>query len=112
MKNLLLLSLLICSVAFAQEPITKTVGDYHTLKVFNGLHVELKKSSTSKVEIIGAKSEDVVLKNSNGILKIRLQFPDSFTAEDVRIILNYNKPIQVLDANEGAHIISDKNISN
>ena len=110
MKHLLFVSLLICSVAFAQEPITKKVGDYHTLKVYNALHVELKKSSSSKVEIMGAKSEDVVLKNSDGVLKIRLQFPDSFTAENVRIVLYYNKPIQVLDSNEGAHIVSEKTI--
>lgn len=110
MKQLLLVSLLICSVAFAQEPISKNVGDYHTLKVFNGLHVELKKSGGSKVEIHGAQSEDVVVKNSDGILKIRLQFPDRFTAEGVRITLYYNNPIQVLDANEGAEIISQKTI--
>ena len=110
MKHLLLLSLFICSVAFAQDPVTKNIGDYHTLKVFNGLHVELKKSGSSKVEIEGAKSDDVVIKNSDGVLKIRLQFPDSFTAEGVRIVLYYNKPIQVLDANEGAEIHSEKTI--
>lgn len=110
MKNLLIVSLLICAVAFGQEPITKKVGDYHTLKVFNGLHVELQKSGSSKIEIQGAKSDDVVIKNADGVLKIRLQFPDSFTAEGVRIKLFYNQPIQVIDANEGSEIISDKTI--
>ena len=67
MKKLALLLTLTCSILFAQEPITKNLGDFNTIKVFNGLMVELQKSSTSKVEITGKKSDDVSVKNSNGM---------------------------------------------
>jgi len=107
MKKLALLLTLTCSILFAQEPITKNLGDFNTIKVFNGLTVELQKSSTAKVEITGKKSDDVSVKNSNGILKIRLKFPEGFTAEDVKITLYYNSKIDVLDANEGAEIFSE-----
>jgi hypothetical protein len=111
MKKLALLLTLTCSILFAQEPITKNLGDFNTIKVYNGLTVKLQKSSTSKIEISGEKSEDVSIKNANGILKIRLKFPEGFTAEDVKITVFYNSNIDVLDANEGGNIISDETIN-
>ncbi|UMB59542.1 DUF2807 domain-containing protein [Lutibacter sp. A80] len=108
MKKLTLLLVFISTITFSQEKIITKIGDFNTLKVYNGLTVELKKGTTSKVEITGSQSKDVSIKNSNGILKIRLHFPDSFTAEDVKIVLYYNKNIDVLDANEGGTIISDE----
>lgn len=111
MKKLALLLTLTCSILFAQEPITKNLGDFNTIKVYNGLTVELQKAAKSKIEILGKKAEDVSVKNSNGILKIRLQFPEGFTAEDVKITLYYNSNIDIIDANEGAKIISDATIN-
>jgi hypothetical protein len=111
MKKLALLFVLVGSIAFAQEPITKKLGDFSTLKVFNGLTVKLQKAESPSIVISGNKSEDVSVKNSNGILKIKLKFPDSFTAEDVSITINYTKPIQVLDGNEGATILSETTIN-
>ena len=99
--------MLTCSIVFAQETITKNVGDFNELKVYNGLTVKVKKGSKSKVEISGSQSEDVTVKNADGILKIRLRFPDSFTAEDVNIIVFYNDNLTVLDANEGGRIVSE-----
>jgi len=110
MKKLVLLLTLSCSILFAQEPITKKLGDFNTIKIYNGLTVELQKSNMPKVVISGSQAEDVTIKNSNGILKIRLKFPESFTAEDVKIILYYANNIDVLDANEGAKIISENTI--
>lgn len=110
MKNITMLLFLACSMVFGQETITKKLGEFNELKVFNGLTVELKKSNESKIEISGSQSKDVTVKNSNGILKVRLQFPESFIAEDVRIVLFYNDNIDILDANEGATIISDNTI--
>lgn len=111
MKKLTVLLILSCSLLFAQESITKNLGDFKTLKVYNGLTVELQKSSTSKIEITGSKSENVSVKNSNGILKIRLKFPESIMVEDVKIKLFYSKEIAVLDANEGAEIFSEEIIN-
>lgn len=108
MKKLALLFMFSCSILFAQEPISKNLGDFNTLKVFNGLTVILQKSDVSKIEITGSKSEDVSIKNSNGVLKIRLKFPEGFTAEDLKITLYYTNNIDVIDANEGAKIFSEE----
>ena len=55
MKKLIVLLVLITTVGFAQENIITKLGDFHTLKVYNGLTVELKKGATSKIEITGNK---------------------------------------------------------
>ena len=89
MKKLTFCIILACSISFAQEPISKNIGDFNTLKVFNGLTVEIQRSNSQSIEITGSQANDVTVKNSDGILKIRLKFPESFVAEDVRIVLNY-----------------------
>lgn len=93
---------------FAQELITTKLGDFNEIKVFNGLTVELQKSTSSKIEISGSQAEDVSVINANGILKIRLKFPESFIADDAKIVLYYVNDIAVLDANEGASIVSEE----
>ena len=110
MKKITLLLILISTLGMSQKTITTKLGDFHTLKVFNGLTVELQKATTSKVVITGSQSEDVSIKNADGVLKIRLHFPDSFTAEDVKIVLYYSKDIDVLDANEGGEIFSNETL--
>ena len=110
MKKLAFLIILVGSIAFAQKPITKNLGDFNTIKVFNGLTLKLHKANKPTIVITGSKAEDVSVKNSNGTLKIKLKFPDSFTAEDVVVTINYSKKIAIIDANEGATITADEAI--
>ncbi len=110
MKKLAFLIALICISAIAQEPIEKKLGDFNKLKVFNGLTVTLKKAVKPKIVITGSQSEDVSVKNSDGVLKIRLKFPERFTADDVSITLHYTNQLDVIDANEGGKIISEETV--
>ncbi len=105
MKKIALVFTLFCSIAFSQETVTKKFGDFNELKVYNGLTVEIQKSNTSKIEISGSQSSDVIVKNVDGVLKIRLRIPDSFIAKDVKVRLFYEN-LNVLDANEGSTIVS------
>lgn len=108
MKKISLLLFLSCSIVFAQETININLGDFNDLKVFSGLTVKLEKSDISKIEITGAKADQVSVKNKDGLLKLSLKLPDGFKYEDVNITLFYNKNIGTLDANEGAKIYSDE----
>lgn len=105
-KNGLLLALFICSVSFAQER-TINLGDFNILKVFNGLSLELVRSDEQKIVISGEKKENVTVKNTNGKLKVFLNFPEVYDDERVKIKLYYKEDIDILDANEGAAIFSD-----
>lgn len=106
MKKVTLLLLLISSMLFAQETITTKLGAFNTIKVFSGLTVELQKSDISKAVITGKKADQVSIKNKNGVLKLSLSFPEGFKYDDVKIVLYYTDDITVLDANEGAFIVS------
>ncbi|MFY0602392.1 MAG: DUF2807 domain-containing protein [Flavobacteriaceae bacterium] len=105
-KTVFLIVLFISSISIAQTTITKNLGDFKTLKVFNGINVELIKSEEHKLVITGEKSEKVKVKNTRNILKISLKFPDLSADDKVSIKLYYNKSIKVIDANEGATITS------
>ncbi len=100
--------------ALAQEIVTKNLGDYTTLKVYNGIELELIKSDEQKLEITGEKSEMVKVKNVNNTLKLSLPFslkPENNAANgQVLIKLYYNKNIAIIDANEGS-TITGKEIS-
>jgi hypothetical protein len=108
MKKISTIFLLIASTfVFAQETININLGDFTELKVFSGLKIQLEKSENQKIEISGSKADEVSVKNNNGVLKVSLKFPDGFKNEDVNITLYYSKDIAVLDANEGAYIVSN-----
>lgn len=111
MKKTIFLALLLISLTVvAQTKITKNLGDYTTLKVFNGIEVELIKSDKQYLEISGNKSDRVKIKNVNNTLKLSMKFsvnPTENAAEgEVLIKVYYNKNINVIDANEGATITS------
>ena len=113
MKKIVFLSLLfVAGFATAQTTITKNLGDFSTLKVFNGLDVELIKSDVQKLEITGEKSKKVKIKNVNNTLKLSLKFPELSANGKVLIKLYYNTNIAVIDANEGATITGKDIVQN
>ena len=110
-KKTIFICALMFSYAFsAQTVVTKNLGDYSALKVFNGIAVELIKSDVQRLEITGEKSERVKIKNVNNILKLSLPFslkPENNAANgQVLIKVFYNTNIDIIDANEGATITS------
>lgn len=92
----------------SQSTVTQNLGDFTTLKVFNGIEVELIKSNEQKIEIRGKKSEKVTIKNVDKTLKLTLPFslkPENNSADgEVIVKLFYSSNIDVIDANEGATI--------
>ena len=65
-----LLFCLIATSAFAQ--VTKNVGDFNRISVFDQINVELIQGTEQKVVVNGKRSQDVEVVNSNGELKIRM----------------------------------------
>ena len=109
MKYLYLITFLIC-VSFstqAQQPIDKEVGSFHTVKVFDLIHISLTPSSENKVIISGEDTDDVEVINKNGILKIRMKLDRSFDGTHTFVAVHY-KNISTIDANEGAKIIGSE----
>lgn len=100
--------LLVHVASQSQSTVSQNLGDFTTLKVFNGIEVELIKSNKQKIEIRGKKSEKVTIKNVDKTLKLTLPFslkPENNSADgEVIVKLFYSSNIDVIDANEGATI--------
>lgn len=110
MKKVVLAFMFVTSLCFAQEKITKNLGDFDVLKTYRGLNVELIKAETPKIVIEGNKSSEVTVKNVNGTLKVSMNLTHTFSADDVMVYVYFKNDISVIDANEGSHIFSDEKI--
>ena len=111
MKNVLIaLSILITGAITAQNTISKTVGEFSELKVYDLINVELIKSKENKVEISGRNASDVVVVNKNGTLKIKLNLEESFDGNKTDVKLYYSS-VDIIDVNEGAYVSSDDKIN-
>ncbi|MGK0413292.1 MAG: hypothetical protein ACJA1B_001495 [Polaribacter sp.] len=109
MKKIVFICAILCSLSqVAQSTVTRNLGDYTILKVYNGITLELIKSTESKLVITGKKSEKVKVKNVNGTLKISLPFSvnlaDRSADGEVLVTLYYKEDLAIIDANEGATI--------
>ena len=110
MKNIITLCLVFLSIAaFAQRSITKDVGDFHELKVYDLIEVNLIQSNENKVVIKGNHTDDVKIINQNGKLKLRMEIETRFRGEDTYIEV-YFKNIRTIDANEGSYIVGNEMI--
>lgn len=96
--------LLITIFSFSQRKIEKKLGSFDELKVFNGIYLTLEKSDDPRIIITGKKSEEVVIKNVNGRLKLSMNFPETFNAYDVKIKMYYSDILNIIDVNEGSSV--------
>lgn len=105
MKKVLLVAIAIVSqVTFGQ--VSKTLGDFNALKVYDKLTVKLIASTENKVIITGNREKEVEVVNNNGELKLRMPFPKLLSGDDISIKLYY-KNIDDITANEGSSISSE-----
>lgn len=103
------LTILITSVTIAQNDIKKTIGEFTELKVFDLIEVKLVKSKENRIVISGKNTEDVVIINKNGKLKIRMNLEERFDGKNTSVTLFYTN-VDILDVNEGAIISSEDTI--
>lgn len=97
----------ISAITFAQDPITKNMGDFTEVKVYDRIVVNLVKSDENKVVISGADASQVEVINKDGKLKIRMEFDLIFDGNNTFVNVYYNN-LKVIDGNEGAEITSNE----
>lgn len=91
-------------IASAQTTMTKELGSFYQVKVYNGIDLELVKSNESKIVVTGEKTDKVKIKVEGYTLKVLLKFPETTADGKVKATLYYKEDIDVIDANEGATI--------
>lgn len=111
MRTFLIAILAICSSqAWAQHMVDREVGDFHELKVFDLIEVNLIKSDQNRILIKGDHVDDINFVNRDGVLKLRMAFEKKFQGEDTFIEVYYTD-IKTIDANEGARIVGNELIT-
>lgn len=96
---------LIAQMSFAQ--VTKNLGDFDELKVFDRINIELIPSTENKIEIKGDRSNEVEVVNKNGELKIRMSLKKLMNGEEITAKLYFTK-LESIDGSEGAYISCDQ----
>jgi hypothetical protein len=105
MKKIMILVLaFVTQVTFAQ--VTKNLGDFDEIKVYDKLNVKLISSSENKAIVTGDREDEVEFVNNNGELKIRMPFPKLLSGTDISIKLYYKK-IESITASEGSYVSSE-----
>jgi hypothetical protein len=105
MKKIMILALaFVTQVTFAQ--VTKNLGDFDEIKVYDKLNVKLISSSENKAIVTGDREDEVEFVNNNGELKIRMPFPKLLSGTDISIKLYYKK-IESITASEGSYVSSE-----
>ncbi|SEA19661.1 Putative auto-transporter adhesin, head GIN domain [Flavobacterium gillisiae] len=105
MKRLLIVAFVIVAQMSCGQ-VTKNLGDFSDIKVFDKLKVELIPSSENKAEITGNRESEVEFVNKNGELKIRMPFPKLLSGDDITIKL-YFRNIESITASEGSFVSCD-----
>ena len=99
------------SVTRAQnEKITVELQPFKEIRAFDGLSVNLIKSSENKAVITGSNTKKVAAVNNEGVLKLRMEVTKIFSGYRTFIDLYYTEPLVVIDVNEDARISSKETL--
>src|SRR5690606_1235287 len=96
--------LLISTLTFAQESITKEIGKFDEVKVFDGISAQLFPSEENKIIISGEDAESVSVVNNNGVLKLRMNIKKAFSGHKTFVEIHYKQKLSIIDVNENAFI--------
>jgi len=103
---------LLCLATFnmtAQKQ-TMTLDVFDEVKVFDQINVTLVKSSENKAVITGDDVDEVAIVNNSGKLKIRMELDNFLDGNKTDVMLYYTEELELIDANEGAKIMSEDTI--
>ncbi|MBT8185923.1 MAG: DUF2807 domain-containing protein [Eudoraea sp.] len=113
MKQLILLIFLVMGsemIWSQDEKITVSLDKFTELKAFDGISVNLIRSSENKAVITGANTKKVAIVNNSGVLKIRMEIDKLFSGYRTFVDLYYTEDLVVIDVNEDARISSEETI--
>lgn len=105
MKFYTLFFLFSCFLVGSQTPVSKSIGDFSELKVYDLINVELVESNENKIEITGEETSNVLIVQKNDVLKIKMVINKPFNGKRTFVKLFYKK-IDIIDVNEGAKVVS------
>ena len=106
MKKLVIIAFVFLS-QITNAQVTRNLGDFDEVKVFDKINVKLIESSENKIVVTGARADEVETVNKNGELKIRMPFPQLLSGEDIMVKL-YFKNLESIAVSEGSYVSSEE----
>ena len=103
-KFVIIVFVFLCQLATAQ--VTRNLGDFDQVKVFDKINVKLIAASENKIVVTGARADELETVNKNGELKIRMPFPKLLSGEDITVKL-YFKNLESIAVSEGSYVSSE-----
>lgn len=94
------------AVVAQDNEVTMSLDDFKELKGFDGLSINLIKSTENKAIITGESTDKVSIVNNDGVLKIRMQIGKIFSGYKTFVTVYYKSKLVVIDVNEDALIQS------
>ena len=85
------------------------MGEFHEIKVFDLIEVNLIQSDENRIVIKGKNTHDINFVNKGGVLKLRMPLEKKFQGEDTFVEVYYTD-LRIIDANEGARIVVNEQI--
>jgi hypothetical protein len=107
MKQLVIIAFVFLS-QITNAQVTRNLGDFDQVKVFDKINVKLVEASENKIVVTGARADEVETVNRNGELKIRMPFPQLLSGDDISVKL-YFKKLESIAVSEGSYVSSEKN---
>ena len=102
-KTLFTLFILFNSFLFSQSPVTRTLGEFKEIKVYDLINVDLIKSSENRITISGKYAEDVNVIQKNNTLKIRMKL--KLLKQTLKLLKNHWSLIKVFFNQDYLHFI-------
>ena len=103
-KFVIIVFVFLCQIASAQ--VTRNLGDFDQVKVFDKINVKLIAASENKIVVTGTRADELETVNKNGELKIRMPFPKLLSGEDITVKL-YFKNLESIAVSEGSYVSSE-----
>ena len=105
MKKVLIIAFVFLSQITTAQ-VTRNLGDFDQVKVFDKINVKLIAASENKIVVTGARADELETVNKNGELKIRMPFPKLLSGEDITVKL-YFKNLESIAVSEGSYVSSE-----
>jgi len=108
--KILIVALILTQSVFSQNENSRKIGDFTILKVYDLINIELVRAEENYAQITGQHSNNVVVKNKNGELKIRMGIERRFRGANTKVKIFYNN-IDKIYVHEGAFVFSKDTIN-
>ena len=97
--------MLVLQLSFSQSGQKRELGEFYELKVYDGINVVLAKSNRNFLEISGENSQNVVVVNRSGTIKLKMEFLKKFKGENTIINIEHKTPVFLIESQRGSKII-------